>query len=133
MSITVTPFLRNALLADAAMSGAAGLLMLTAAPLLAPLLELPVGLLRWSGAALIPFVTLLVILGRREMISRLMLFDVIAINALWVAGSFAILLTGAISPNMLGYGFVIAQAIAVGVLAELQFVAYRRSGRTLAA
>lgn len=133
MSITVTPFLRNALLADAAMSGAAGLLMLTAAPLLAPLLELPVGLLRWSGAALIPFVTLLVILGRREMISRLMLFDVIAINALWVAGSFAILLTGAISPNMLGYGFVIAQAIAVGVLAELQFVAYRRSGRMLAA
>lgn len=133
MSITVTPFLRNALLADAAMSGAAGLLMLTAAPLLAPLLELPAGLLRWAGFALVPFVALLVVLGRREAISRLMLFDVIAINALWVAGSFAILFTGAVSPNLLGYGFVIAQALAVGVLAELQFVAYRRAAHAVSA
>lgn len=133
MSITVTPFLRNVLLADAAMSGAAGLLMLAAAPLLSPLLELPIGLLRWSGAALVPFVALLVVLGRRETISRLMLFDVIVINALWVAGSFAILLSGAVSPNVLGYGFVIAQALAVGVFAGLQFVAYRRAENTVAA
>jgi hypothetical protein len=133
MSITVTPYLRNVLHADAAMSGAAGLVMLLGAPVLAPLLELPAGLLRWAGIVLIPWTVLLVILGRRETMSRTMLFDVIAINALWLAASFGILLAGAVSPNLLGYGFVVAQALAVGVLAELQFMAYRRSGREVTA
>lgn len=133
MSITVTPYLRNIVHADAIMSGAAGLLMLAGAPLLAPLLDLPVGLLRWAGFALIPWTVLLVVLARRETMSRIMLFDVIAINALWVAASIGILLSGAVSPNFLGYAFVVAQALAVGVLAELQFLAYRRGGRQMAA
>lgn len=133
MSITVTPFLRNALMADAVISGAAGLLMLAAAPVLGPFLELPVSLLRWAGVALVPFVLLLVVLARREAMPRLMLFDVIAINVLWVLASFGILLSGAVSPNWLGVGFVSAQALAVGVFAELQFIAYRRARPAVAA
>ncbi len=56
-----------------------------------------------------------------------MLIDIIGINALWVAASFGVLLSGAIAPNLLGYAFVIAQALTVALLAELQFVGFRRS------
>jgi hypothetical protein len=133
MSIAVTSYLRNVLHLDAVVSGAAGLLMLAGAGILGPLLELPVGLLRWAGVALIPFVVLLVLVARRETTSRLLLFDIIAINALWVAGSFAILLSGAVSPNLLGTAFVVAQALAVALFAALQFSALRRAAQAVSA
>jgi hypothetical protein len=36
-------------------------------------------------------------------------------------------LFGAVTPNLLGEAFVVAQAIVVGALAELQYVGLRRS------
>ncbi|MDQ6436916.1 hypothetical protein RB623_22935 [Mesorhizobium sp. LHD-90] len=125
--LTVTPFLRNALLLDAAMSGAAAILMMGGAKMLSPLLGLPEPLLFWAGVVLVPFVVLLVALARRATVGRLMLVDVIGINALWAAASIGLLFTGAVSPTPLGYAFVIAQAAAVGLFAELQFMAMRRA------
>ena len=127
MSITVTPFLRHVLRADALISGAAGLLMAAGAPYLAPFLGLPSALLFWAGVALFPFVALLVAVSARSEVSRLMLIDIIGINALWVIASFGVLLSGAVAPNALGYAFVVAQALAVALLAELQLVGMRRS------
>lgn len=127
MSITVTPFLRNVLFADALVSGAAGILMMLGAPLLSPLLGLPGGLLFWAGLVLVPFVAMLVVLARRATVSRLLMIGIIAINALWVVGSFALLLSGAVQPTMLGTAFVTAQALAVAVFAELQFIGIRRA------
>lgn len=127
MSMNVSPFLRNVLYADALMSGAAGLLMIAGAPILGPLLDLPVGLLRWAGVLLVPFVAMLIAVARRQTVARLVLFDIVAINAVWVVASFGLLLSGAVSPNALGYAFVIVQALAVAVLAELQFTAWRRA------
>lgn len=127
MSVTVTPFLRNALNADALISGAAALLMMGGASLLSPFLELPASLLFWAGLALVPFVAMLVVVARRETVSRLVLIDIIAINALWVVGSFALLLSGMVSPNLLGILFVAAQAVTVGLFAELQFIGLRRA------
>jgi len=127
MSVTITPFLHQVLRADALISGAAGLLMAAGAPYLAPFLGLPSALLFWAGAALFPFVALLVAISARGEVSRLMLIDIIGINALWVAASFGVLLSGAVTPNLLGYAFVIAQALTVALLAELQFVGFRRS------
>lgn len=49
-------------------------------------------------------------------------------NAAWTVGSIALLLSGAVSPNIAGELMVIAQAIATGVFAELQFVGLRKSG-----
>ena len=43
------------------------------------------------------------------------------------AGSIGLLVSGWVAPTALGYAFVIAQAIVVGVFAELQFVGLRRS------
>ena len=59
--------------------------------------------------------------------SRVVIIDIIAINALWVAASFGLLVSGAVTPTLLGYAFVIAQALAVALLAELQFVGFRRT------
>lgn len=132
MSMNVSPFLRNVLYADAAMSGAAGLLMIVGAPTLGPLLELPVDLLRWAGVLLVPFVAMLILVARRLSAPRLALLDIVALNAAWVIASFGVLLSGAVSPNAIGFAFVIAQAIAVAVLAALQFSAWRQA-RSVAA
>lgn len=127
MSISVTPFLRNALMADAVVSGAAALLMIGGAGFLSPFLGLPSGLLFWSGLALVPFVGLLLVAARRPTVSKLVLVDIIVINALWVVASFALLLSGLVSPNLLGIAFVSAQAITVALFAELQFIGFRRA------
>jgi hypothetical protein len=127
MSSTLNPFLRQVLFVDAVVSGAAGLLMVAGAPFLAPLLGLPAGLLFYAGLALFPFVALLIAVARRGSASRLLLIDIIAINALWVAASFGLLVSGAVAPTLLGYAFVTAQALAVALLAALQLVGFRRT------
>lgn len=133
MSITVTPFLRNVLHADALISGAAGLLMMLGAPLLSPLVELPAQLLFWAGLVLVPFVAMLVVIARRATVSKLVMIDIIAINALWVVASFGLLVSGVVAPNALGIAFVVAQALAVAVFAELQFIGIRRALAAVAA
>jgi hypothetical protein len=133
MSITVTPFLRNVLHADALISGAAGLLMMLGTPLLSPLLELPAQLLFWAGLVLVPFVAMLVVIARRATVSKLVMIDIIAINVLWVVASFGLLVSGVVAPNALGIAFVVAQALAVAVFAELQFIGIRRGTSVVAA
>jgi hypothetical protein len=127
MSFTLNPFLRQVLFVDAAVSGAAGLLMAAGASFLSPLLGLPSGLLFWAGLALFPFVALLIAVARRGEASRLTVVDIIAINALWVAASFGLLASGWVDPTLLGYAFVAAQALAVALLAGLQLVGFRRT------
>lgn len=127
MTVAFSPFLRNAIALDAVVTGAAALLMMSGASLLSPWLGLPAGLLFWAGAALVPFVGLLAWIVRRGSVSRLILIDVVAINALWVAGSVLLLVGGFVEPTILGYAFVLAQALAVAFFAELQFVGLRRS------
>ena len=122
-----SPLLRKALLADAVLSGITGLLLaLAAAPLAGPL-GLPVGLLRWSGIILIPFAAFVAGLRMRERLQRPFVFVVVACNVLWAVDSVLLLFTGWIEPTLLGELFVIAQAIIVAVLAELEFVGLRRS------
>lgn len=125
MSIAITPFLRKVLYLDAATSGAAAVLCLAGAPLLAPLTGLPQGLLFWAGVLLVPFAAMLVVLARRAMVPRIMLIDVAAINALWVAASFGVLASGQVEPNVFGVVFVAAQAFAVALFAALQFAGLR--------
>ena len=123
-------FLRYALLADAVASGATGLLMIAGADLLTALFGLPVALMREAGLLLVPYVALVAFVGTREAISRPAVQAIIALNVLWVAGSIGLLMSGYVAPSMLGYAFVIAQAIAVGVFAELQVMGLRRAEAT---
>ena len=120
-------FLRTVLLADAIASGATGLLMIAGAGLLDGLLGLPVALLREAGLVLIPYVVFVAWVGTREAISRSAVQAIIVLNVLWVAGSIGLMVSGWVAPTMLGTAFVIAQAVVVGVLAELQVIGLRRS------
>ena len=59
-TIHPSPFLRKALLLDAAASGATGLLLIGGAGFLDGLLGLPVALMREAGLILVPFVAFVV-------------------------------------------------------------------------
>lgn len=120
-------FLRNALLLDAAASGGLGLLMAAGHAFLAPLLGLPAMLLLGAGLALLPFALGVAALARRATVSRGGVWAVIAINALWVVESFALLGLGWVQPTLLGQVFVVVQAVAVLAFAELEWWGLRRA------
>ena len=122
-------FLRYALLADAIASGATGLLLITGADLLTGLLGLPMVLMREAGLLLVPYVAFVAFVGTREAMSRRAVQAIITLNVLWVAASIGLLVSGWVTPTVLGYAFVIAQAIMVGVFAELQLVGLRREAQ----
>ena len=127
-----TSFLRRALVADAAISGATGVMMLLGAGLLQGLLGVPEGLLRYAGLVLVPFAGLVGVLSRSERPSRAAVWLVIGSNAAWVAGSVLVLVSGQLSPSALGTAFILVQALAVAVFAEMQYVGLRRAGGVLA-
>jgi hypothetical protein len=119
-------FLRWALLADAVISGATGLLMLVAASILETWLGVPTSLMRSAGVVLLPFAGLVVYLSRRNQISRSGVWTVIALNVAWVVGSVLLLVTRSIQPTTLGIAFIGAQALAVAFFAEVQYVGLRK-------
>jgi hypothetical protein len=124
--------LRRALLADAIFSGVSAVLLSLGAGGLAPLTNLPEALLRETGLFLIAYAALVGWLGSRPSIPKPLVAVVIAGNAAWTLASIALLFSGAVTPNLLGEAFVAIQAIAVGALAELQYVGLRKSANALA-
>ena len=126
-------FLRRAIQADAIFSGASAVLLTFGAGELALWLNLPEALLRETGLFLIAYAALVGWLGTRQTMPKMLVGIVIAGNAAWTLASIALLFSGAVTPNLLGEAFVAIQAIAVGALAELQYIGLRRSGGALAA
>jgi hypothetical protein len=125
--------LRRALLADAIFSGVSAVTMTLDAGALASFFNLPETLLRETGLFLIAYTALVGWLGSRTSVPKGLVMLVVAGNAVWTLASIALLFSGAVSPNLLGTIMVVAQAIATGVFAELQYVGLRRSGATIAA
>jgi len=126
-------FLRRAIQGDAVFSGASAVLLTFGAAALAPWLNLPEALLRETGLFLIAYAALVGWLGTRATMPKALVWIVIAGNAAWTVASIALLFSGAVTPNLLGEAFVAMQAIAVGALAELQYVGLRRSDGALIA
>jgi hypothetical protein len=118
-------FLRNALLVDAAASGATGLLLIAGAGLLEGLLGLPVALMRGAGLVLVPYVAFVVWAGTRETIAAGAVWAIIVANAAWAIAS-VFLLMGTLTPTVLGTVFVVGQALVVALLGEVQYVALKR-------
>lgn len=131
--VTLNPLLRLALRLDAGASGAVGLLLLGGAPWLTTLLGLPRPLLIGAGAVCLGWALLLGALSRRGRLSASVVWAVIALNVVWVVESLALLLLGWVAPTSLGIAFVIAQALAVALFAQLQFLGLTRARRTAAA
>ena len=128
-----TPFLRRAILADAIFSGLSAVLVTAGAGILAPGLDLPEALLRETGLFLIAYAALVGWLGTRQSVPKALVLLVVAGNAAWTLASIALLFSGAVNPNLLGEIVVVAQAMATGVFAELQYVGLRRSGGVVTA
>jgi hypothetical protein len=125
-----TTFLRRALALDAVASGATALLVIAAASPLEGLLGLPEALLRGAGLVLIPYVAFVIYAAAREALPALAVWAIVAANVLWAAASGLLLLSGWVAPNVLGYAFVIAQAVVVALLGELQYVGLARRNAT---
>ncbi len=126
-------FLRRALQVDAIFSGVSALMLVFGAGFLAPMTNLPEAFLRNTGLVLVAFVLGVGYLASRETMSKAAVWAVIAINAVWTIDSIALLASGWVSPNLLGQVFIVMQAIAVGIFAELEFIGLRKSADTAAA
>ena len=131
--IQPSQLLRRALLADAIFSGVSAVVLTSGAGLLAPWFSLPEALLRETGLFLIAYAALVGWLGTRQAMPKALVLLVISGNAAWTLGSIALLFSGAVTPNLLGQIVVVAQAIATGVFAELQYIGMRRSAGAVAA
>jgi hypothetical protein len=131
VKIATSRFLRWVFVADAATCLATGLLMIIGSAFFAEFLGLPAGLLRYAGASLLPFASLLVYLISRESLSPASVWTVIVLNALWTVDSFLVVATGWITPTQLGYAFVTTQALGVAMFAGLEYVGLRKSAAAI--
>ncbi|HEV7327151.1 MAG TPA: hypothetical protein VGN91_18985 [Bosea sp. (in: a-proteobacteria)] len=120
-------FLRNALALDAAACAATGLLLSVGAGALSGLLGFPAEFLRGAGVVLLPCAAALAFFASRVRLPRLAVYAVIGINILWVADSVLILVAGWFTPSTLGIAFVLAQAVAVALITELEVIGLKKS------
>lgn len=132
MTIDNTPFLRNTLLADAAMGAGAAALTIFGSGFLARLLALPAGLVFWAGVALVPVAVFLTVMASRRAVPRAWLREIVFVNWAWVAASLGVLAFAPIAPNALGVAFILAQAVAVAAFAALEGMALRRPAEAAA-
>lgn len=127
LSFTVSPtLLRKVLWADALSGAATGALQLALPGALAAWLGLPEALLVSSGLAIFAFVALAGYLATRADVPRTLLTLLVVGNWSWVVGCVALALSGVLTLTALGVGYLLVQAAAVAVLAELQWMGLRQ-------
>lgn len=120
-------FLRRVLWFDAATCVLTGLGLIAFAGFVERMLAIPAALCLPAGAVLLVFGAALGIVGSRRDLFRPAVWWIAALNGLWAVGSVLALLAGWLDPNALGTVFVVMQAVAVAVIAELQVVGLRRA------
>ena len=125
-SLDANRSLRLALRFDAVVTGAFGALLVVASPLLDGWLSVATPLLLVLGVVLVGYAMVLeLVVARRP--TRALVWEVIALNTLWVVASVVAVLTDALTLTTLGTVFVLGQAAAVALIADLQFLALRRA------
>ncbi|NUP66219.1 MAG: hypothetical protein HOV96_33390 [Nonomuraea sp.] len=124
-----TKFLRLALAADAVVTGVNGLVYLALAAPASDLLGPGAGLLREIGLFLLVYGAAVGLLAARPAISPAAVKAVIALNVVWTLASVAAVVTGAAGLTTLGAIWAIAQALVVGLFAELQITGLRKTRR----
>ncbi len=118
--------LRWAIIGDAGVSAACGLLMALGAEPLSGLLGLSAPLLHYAGLALLPYALFLAWLAGRRPMPRAAVWAVIACNLLWAVDCVLLLVLGWAAPTGLGVAFVLVQAVTVLGFAEVQYVGLRQ-------
>ncbi|HSV52549.1 MAG TPA: hypothetical protein VLJ57_10550 [Burkholderiaceae bacterium] len=134
MSLLSSPnFLRNVIRADAASGLASSLLHLMLAGYLSDLLGLPRALLVGSGLLLLGYVALAAFISTCDPMPRPLVWTLVAGNAAWALACLLLLSSAALAPTLLGKIYIVVQALAVAVLAELEWTGLRRQAQAVPA
>ena len=120
-------FLRNVLRADALSCVACGVLQVVFTGQMAQLLGLPEALLAYTGEFLLVYAAAVAFVSTRDPLPRPLVWVLLAGNLGWAIACALLLVSGRVAPSMLGTAYVVAQALTVAALAELQFFGLRRS------
>jgi hypothetical protein len=118
--------LRLTLRLDAVVTGANGAAYLLAAPLLDDVLGVPAGPMRALGALLLVYAGAVALVAARPVVSGVATEAVVATNALWAAGSVALVVAGGFALTGAGTAWVLLQAAVVAGFAAVQVTALRR-------
>jgi hypothetical protein len=119
-------FLRAILTLDVVTCVATGTLMAVGSARLSSLTLIPANVLWIAGMILFPIAVFIAVVAARLPRSLTGVWLVIGSNAGWVIGSLALLVDGGFSPNAFGAAFIVVQAVAVAILAELEFMGLRQ-------
>ena len=120
-------FLRHVLWVDAVSCLACGLLQVTLTATLVERLGLPATLLADTGVFLLLYGAAVAIFAMRIRSPGMVIWLLIAGNGAWAAACIALLFRGGLDLTLLGKSYVVAQALAVLVLADLQYFGFRRT------
>jgi hypothetical protein len=127
MSIFASPrFLRHVMLADAASCLATGALQVALAGPLAALLGLPSALLLATGSFLLGYAAVAAFVATRTPVPRAAVAVFAVGNLGWALACVLLLAGDWVQPTGLGTAWVLAQAVTVLVLAELQRLGLKR-------
>lgn len=113
--------LRNVLFFDAATCVVMGAALMASAGPIASLTLVPPALLYYAGVALLPIAAFMALVALPANPPALGVWLVILGNIGWVAASLALIFGDWIAPNTFGVLFIGAQAIAVAILAALEY------------
>jgi hypothetical protein len=133
MTAVRSPFLRTVIALDAAVCGVGGAALAFDAGLLEGPLGLSPALMQPVGGFLLVYAALLAWLATRPALPRAGVWALVAFNLLWAVESVALVALGFAQPTALGLAVVIGQAVGAVVVADLQWIALRRSARTAVA
>jgi len=120
-------FLRNVLRVDALSCIACGALQVAFPAATARLLNLPEGLIAYTGEFLLVYAAVVAFVSTRNPLPRPFIWALVAGNAGWALACVLLLAGGGLSPSALGIAYVVMQALTVAVLAELQYFGLRRA------
>lgn len=122
-----TSLLRLVMKLDALTCGAAGALSLVASLALdEDVLGIPATALGIIGVFLLVYAPLVWLIGSRPVINRSAAWAVVVANSVWVVLSLVTLVAGWFDLTSIGMAVVIAQAVAVLVIADSQVIGLRR-------
>lgn len=115
--------LKTILSLDAATCAAMGIALVFASGMIAQLTGIQAPFLFWAGLLLLPIAVFMAVFARAAHVPGWAVQIIVAGNVLWVLGSLLLPMAGLISPNTLGWLFLILQAAVVAVFINLEWSA----------
>ena len=119
--------LQTVLAFDAATCAAMGMLLVVAFGRISGLTAIPGLLLVLAGLLLLPIAVFMAIFARAATVPAWAMQMIVAGNVFWVLGSVILPITGLVTPNSLGWLFLLTQAAVVALFAFLEWAARQPS------